>query len=93
MSQEDFNIAVDYFNTTKVTLSASTDQTRLLRAIKLYSLYKQATIGDCNIPKPSILNRIANYKWYAWNNLKGMTKETAQQQYIDIYININLINK
>ena len=37
------------------------------QVLKLYGLYKQATIGDCNEPAPSRLQVVANTKWKAWN--------------------------
>ena len=47
-----------------------------------YSLYKQDTIGDCNIPAPSKLSIRVHFftclkkkkkaKWNAWNALKGI---------------------
>ncbi|CBK22540.2 uncharacterized protein [Blastocystis hominis] len=48
-----------------------------------YSLFKQATIGDCNIPAPGIFSLTERAKWNAWNALKGMSKEEAMQKYID----------
>jgi diazepam-binding inhibitor (GABA receptor modulating acyl-CoA-binding protein) len=53
--------------------------------LKLYSLYKQATEGDVNIEKPSNFFDIAGIaKFNAWEALKGLTKESAMQQYIDL---------
>ncbi|KAM7456077.1 Acyl CoA binding protein [Blastocystis sp. ATCC 50177/Nand II] len=48
-----------------------------------YALFKQATIGDCNIPAPGMFNFTEKAKWNAWNALKGMSKEEAMQKYID----------
>jgi diazepam-binding inhibitor (GABA receptor modulating acyl-CoA-binding protein) len=53
--------------------------------LKLYSLYKQATEGDVNIEKPSNMfdfKGIAKYN--AWDALRGISKEEAMQQYIDL---------
>jgi len=53
--------------------------------LKLYSLYKQATEGDVNIEKPSNFFDIAGIaKYNAWEAVKGITKENAMQQYIDL---------
>lgn len=53
--------------------------------LKLYSLYKQATEGDVNIDKPSNFFDIAGIaKFNAWEALKGNTRESAMQQYIDL---------
>ena len=54
------------------------------RARARAALYKQATIGDCNIPRPGgFLNFEANAKWDAWNALKGVSKEDAMRQYAE----------
>jgi diazepam-binding inhibitor (GABA receptor modulating acyl-CoA-binding protein) len=53
--------------------------------LKLYSLFKQATEGDVNIEKPANMfdfKGIAKYN--AWEELKGLTKDQAMQQYIDL---------
>jgi len=53
--------------------------------LKLYSLFKQATEGDVNIEKPTNLfdfKGIAKYN--AWEELKGISKEEAMQQYVDL---------
>jgi acyl-CoA-binding protein len=31
--------------------------------LKFYSLYKQGTIGKCNIPKPGMLEFVEKSKW------------------------------
>lgn len=31
--------------------------------LELYGLYKQGTVGACNIPKPSVLDMIGAAKW------------------------------
>jgi len=49
----------------------------------LYSHYKQATIGNCNIDKPKIYDVKGNYKYDAWNKLNGMDKNTAKKLYIN----------
>lgn len=51
--------------------------------LKVYALYKQATVGDVNIARPGgFLNWEANAKWDAWNNVKGMTVEDAMKGYL-----------
>jgi diazepam-binding inhibitor (GABA receptor modulating acyl-CoA-binding protein) len=48
----------------------------------LYSNYKQALIGNINIEKPSILNRVEMEKWKAWSNIKNISKEESMKNYI-----------
>lgn len=50
-----------------------------------YKFYKQATVGDCNIDKPSIFDFTGCAKWNAWNSIKGMTCDEAKSNYIDLY--------
>lgn len=50
--------------------------------LKVYSLYKQATMGDCNIECPSDEKGKAKYE--AWNSRKGMSQEDAAKEYIEI---------
>lgn len=53
--------------------------------LMLYSLYKQATEGDVNIDKPSNpFDLVGNAKYSAWDKLKGMDKEDAMRQYIEL---------
>jgi diazepam-binding inhibitor (GABA receptor modulator, acyl-CoA-binding protein) len=53
--------------------------------LKLYSLYKQATIGDNSEEAPSNpFDFVAKAKHSAWEELKGTTKEQAAQLYIDL---------
>lgn len=52
--------------------------------LKLYSLYKQATVGDVNTERPGIFNIKDRSKWDAWNKLKGMSQEDAEQEYIKL---------
>ncbi len=64
------------------TLSAKPDNDTLL---KLYALYKQATEGDNNGSGPSnAFDFVAKFKHEAWAKLKGLGKEDAMQQYIDL---------
>ncbi|OWA52158.1 putative acyl-CoA-binding protein [Hypsibius exemplaris] len=57
-------------------LKSSPSDTELL---ELYSLYKQATIGDVNTDRPGMLYLKEKAKWDAWNGRKGLGKEQAQE--------------
>ncbi|MDR1969551.1 MAG: acyl-CoA-binding protein [Burkholderiaceae bacterium] len=63
------------------TLSERPDNPTLL---KIYSLYKQATQGDNDEPKPGFTDIVARAKWDAWKKLEGSDSDTAMQQYIDL---------
>ncbi|MGY6560010.1 MAG: acyl-CoA-binding protein [Nitritalea sp.] len=50
--------------------------------LQLYSLYKQATVGDNSEDAPSGFNFVAAAKHNAWEKLKGMPQEEASEKYI-----------
>jgi len=50
--------------------------------LKIYSLYKQATIGDVNTSRPGMLDMTGKAKWDAWSGRKGTSKEDAEAEYI-----------
>lgn len=53
------------------------------KMLELYALNKQATIGDVNAEKPAMFDFVAAAKFNAWTAKRGMSKEDAQQKYID----------
>ncbi|SCU77482.1 LAFA_0A01926g1_1 [Lachancea sp. 'fantastica'] len=50
--------------------------------LKLYGLFKQATVGDNTTARPSALNFKDKYKWDAWEANKGKSQEDAEKEYI-----------
>ena len=52
--------------------------------LKLYALYKQASVGDNTEKKPGFTDMVGRAKWDAWNTLKGTDSTDAMQQYIDL---------
>ncbi|XP_027459113.2 enoyl-CoA delta isomerase 2 isoform X2 [Zalophus californianus] len=75
--QKDFESAV---NQVKLLKKDPGNEVKL----KLYALYKQATEGACNTPKPGLFDLINKAKWDAWNALGNLPKETARQNYVDL---------
>ena len=55
---------------------------------KLYGLYMQSTIGDCNTQKPINNNGFEIVKWNEWNKLKGKSKLESQYEYTNLAQNI-----
>ncbi|XP_015710037.1 enoyl-CoA delta isomerase 2, mitochondrial isoform X1 [Coturnix japonica] len=49
--------------------------------LKLYALFKQATEGPCNSPKPGMLDFVKKAKWDAWNSLGNLSQDNARQEY------------
>ncbi|MEN9538825.1 MAG: hypothetical protein RLZZ126_1060 [Pseudomonadota bacterium] len=62
-------------------LSERPDNATLL---KIYSLYKQGSVGDNTDKKPGFSDMVGRAKWDAWNSLKGTSSDDAMQQYIDL---------
>ncbi|KAK9378754.1 acyl-CoA-binding protein 2 [Kockiozyma suomiensis] len=52
--------------------------------LSLYGLFKQATVGDNDTPKPSVFDLKGKYKWNAWDKLKGTSTEDAEKEYIEL---------
>jgi diazepam-binding inhibitor (GABA receptor modulating acyl-CoA-binding protein) len=52
--------------------------------LKMYGLYKQATVGDNAEKKPGFGDMIGRAKWDAWNGFKGTSGDDARRQYIDL---------
>ena len=66
-----------------VTLASSPSNDERLA---IYGLYKQATIGDINIPAPSYFDFAGSAKWNAWDRLKGRFPEQAKVEYVDLVV-------
>jgi acyl-CoA-binding protein len=52
--------------------------------LKIYALFKQASLGDNTEAKPGFSDMVGRAKWEAWNTLKGTTADDAMQQYVDL---------
>lgn len=62
-------------------LSKKPDNDTLL---KIYSLYKQATVGDVSGKKPGRFAMVDRAKYEAWEGVKGVSADDARQQYVDL---------
>ena len=62
-------------------LSERPDNATLL---KIYGLYKQATVGDNAEKKPGFGDMIGRAKWDAWNGFKGKSSDDAKREYIEL---------
>lgn len=60
----------------------SADSTNEMK-LALYALYKQATEGDVQGAQPWAVQFEARAKYDAWAAEKGLSKEAAQQKYVD----------
>ena len=52
--------------------------------LKLYALYKQASIGDVEGKRPGFTDMVGRAKYDAWATLKGTSSDAAMQQYVDL---------
>lgn len=53
--------------------------------LRLYSLYKQGSIGDVNSDPPTnTFDFVNKAKYEAWASLKGKPSSEAMQEYIDL---------
>ena len=49
--------------------------------LNLYGLYKQATDGENTTSKPGMFDMKGQFKWKAWKDRAGMTREAAADAY------------
>eukprot|EP01104_Vermistella_antarctica_P018121 TRINITY_DN6613_c0_g1_i1.p1 TRINITY_DN6613_c0_g1~~TRINITY_DN6613_c0_g1_i1.p1 ORF type:complete len:264 (+),score=47.17 TRINITY_DN6613_c0_g1_i1:134-925(+) len=76
MTDHEFDVATVYVRTTKDFQANQTQQ------LRFYSLFKQATVGVCDTPKPGLFSWTERTKWDAWNDLGDLSSHDAKVQYI-----------
>ncbi|XP_041663645.1 acyl-CoA-binding protein [Cheilinus undulatus] len=52
--------------------------------LQVYSLFKQATVGDVNTTRPGMFDFTGKAKWDAWEKQKGKSQEDAMNEYIKL---------
>ncbi len=52
--------------------------------LKLYALYKQATVGDVESRRPGFSDMIGRAKYDAWAGVKGKTSDEAKRDYASL---------
>jgi acyl-CoA-binding protein len=52
--------------------------------LKIYALFKQASIGDVTGERPGFTDMVGRAKYDAWEQLRGTAQEDAMQQYVDL---------
>ena len=52
--------------------------------LKIYALYKQGAAGDVAGNRPGFTDMIGRAKYDAWAKVKGLAKEDAMRQYVDL---------
>ena len=51
--------------------------------LRLYALYKQATVGDVTGARPGALDFVKRAKYDAWAALRGTSTEDAKRRYTE----------
>ncbi|XP_076634958.1 acyl-CoA-binding protein homolog [Colletes latitarsis] len=74
---EKFQAAVDGV---KLLTKRPTDQ----EFLELYGLYKQATEGNVNTPRPGMLELKAKLKWDSWKSKEDMSQNDAKEAYVKL---------
>ena len=52
--------------------------------LELYSLYKQATMGDVTGKRPGGFDFKGRAKWDAWKQREGLSREEAMRRYVGL---------
>ena len=52
--------------------------------LKLYALYKQATVGDVEGKRPGMMDFVGRAKYDAWAALEGTSADDAKQGYVAV---------
>lgn len=52
--------------------------------LKLYACFKQATQGDVTGDPPGGFDFVKRAKFDAWSGMKGVSKQEAMKQYVDL---------
>jgi acyl-CoA-binding protein len=52
--------------------------------LKLYALYKQATLGDAEGERPGAFDFVRRAKFDAWSEVRGTSRQDAMRQYVEL---------
>ena len=76
---EDFEAAVAYVSMSDVALQAPN-----ALKLRMYGLYKRATVGRCAVGRPGLADPAGRAKWDAWNaaEVRQMSQAEAMANYI-----------
>jgi acyl-CoA-binding protein len=79
---------IDEFNAATVKSKELTRRPSNEELLDLYALFKQVTEGDNTQDRPGGFDFKAIAKHDAWATKKGMSKEKAMQDYVDLVKNL-----
>ncbi|KAH7103001.1 ACBP-domain-containing protein [Auriculariales sp. MPI-PUGE-AT-0066] len=63
-------------------------QTGYEEKLAMYSLYKQATVGNVKTPRPGIWDMLGRAKWDAWAKHKDLPQHEAKWLYVDTLLKV-----
>jgi len=63
-------------------------QTGYDEKLTMYSLYKQATVGNVEPPRPSVWDMLGRAKWDAWAKHKDLDPYEAKWMYVDALLKV-----
>ncbi|KAI0047298.1 ACBP-domain-containing protein [Auriscalpium vulgare] len=63
-------------------------QTDYEEKLAMYSLYKQATVGNVMTPRPGIWDMLGRAKWDAWAKHKDLDRYEAKWLYVDALLKV-----
>ena len=52
--------------------------------LDLYAFFKQGTEGDNTTSKPGMFDIKGQFKWNAWKDKAGLSKDEAKQKYVNL---------
>ncbi|KAI9104721.1 acyl CoA binding protein-domain-containing protein [Phlyctochytrium arcticum] len=88
--QEDLGLKKRFAKAVEVLQSLGPDEHTLVptneEKLQFYGLYKQATTGKCNTPRPGIFDVVGRSKWDAWNKYKNSSTAVAMEEYVNAVI-------
>lgn len=73
--EADFQAAAEKARSMPSNLSTDTKK-------QIYSLFKQASVGDCKGDRPGMFDMTGRAKYDSWKALEGMSQDEAKQKYI-----------
>nr|XP_057916889.1 enoyl-CoA delta isomerase 2-like [Doryrhamphus excisus] len=75
---------VEQFEEAKNKLSTLKKDPGNALKLKIYALFKQATHGPCDTPKPGMLDFVNKAKWDSWKSLGSISQDEARKQYCNL---------
>ncbi|XP_032684367.1 acyl-CoA-binding domain-containing protein 6 [Odontomachus brunneus] len=91
MAECDLNVTdlEDRFNRASKYMQSLVSELNTDQLLTFYGLYKQATVGPCDISRPNWYQVQAVRKYEAWKKLGDMSQEIAMANYIDVIARVN----